>query len=900
MNSRLLIVPMCCLALGLAACGGGVRGVASMDPDDGEPGGGGGASQAELDAANAALKTARENATRLTAQLATATGQVTTLTRARDAAMASVTRLTGELKTAADRVTELTAQLATATGNVTTLTQARDAARADVTRLTGELATANGNVATLTQARDAARADVTRLTGELATANENIEELTGERDMARTERDADRTQISAGKVTFGENIGAPLTETIDGSQVTATTPPTGNPAGSDVVRTWRVDTNAINGNFRDNHDARVGGANRDHNHWDRSAANNYDPGTFPSVGYVAPDPDNDVDGSPSILGDPAMLAVARQIPTPDENDDESAMEWQNVFPGRGTVFRGGVRASQAIHTDGTVRLASASGGYAADQSLIIQGERTDAATPAVIRSTDDTGAFRKWDGKWQASFRYYDDERGFTMTFSGLKAPAPGTAPDETDGESSALVFGDLMALPPKTNGGFNQAGSAGFVALENHFARDIEISFGDPSPDPWGQRGYWWRMEVESALLDIERWKDGEEGRPAGTDVGDPKLHYVADTDGDSTADEEAPDGYHEWRVGGTHTIEDNTGTDRDGFPYIRLSDSPPEGELGGAYEAFLSNYAGALDGTDGLPGTADDVHLYLQYAAYGLFSWIDANSKPDPQHRGNSDRYQTFHYGFDAFDAEAGTPTPALPATSMEAVFAGKTSGWILMPESPDTTRGVNAGTECFGTTPGAIGSTTTLAACQPNYINAALRMRGDIKLRACIGGSSGTCEFSSGTADDVDYNEIKGRIFNMEYSPGPGQGWTDRSTSAFRAVVNPIAGNAATTPGPESMIHGTVDLAGDIEAGGTYSGTANPRATPEARTDAIADADTATMATYWSAGKMEGAFYGPQDALETAGTWYIPRAAATASPVGIVGSFGAACTSADCSGD
>ena len=865
MNSRLLIVSMCCLALGLAACGGGVRGVASMDPDDGEPGGGGGggASQAELDAANAALKTARENATRLTAQLATATGQVTTLTRARDAAMASVTRLTGELKTATDRVAEITAQLATA----------------------------NGNVATLTQARDAARADVTRLTGELATANENIEELTGERDMARTERDADRTQISAGKVTFGENIGAPLTETIDGSQVTATTPPSGNPAGSKVVRTWRVDTNAIGGHFPDDHDARVGGANRDHNHWNRAAANNYDPGTFPSVGYVAPDPDNDVAGSPSILGSPAMLAVARQIPTPDENDDESEMEWQNVFPGRGTVFPGGVRASQAITTTGTVQLASAAGGYTAAQSLIIQGERTSGATPAVIRSTDDTGAFRMWDGDWQASFRYYDDERGFTMTFGGVKAPAPGTAPTEANEESSALVFGDLMALPVKTNGGFNRAGSAGFVALENHFARDIEISFGDPSPDPWGQRGYWWRMEVESALLDIERWKDGEEGRPAGTDVGDAKLHYVADTDSDGTADEEVADGYHQWRVGGTHTIEDNPGTDRDGFPYIRLSDSPPEGELGGAYEAFLSNYAGASDGTDGLPGTADDVHRYLQYAAYGLFSWIDANSKPDPQRRGNSDRYQTFHYGFDAFDANSDTPTPALPATSMEATFDGKTSGWILMPESPDTTRGVNAGPECFGTTPAVIGSSTTLAACQPNYIDAALRMRADIKLDACIGATD--CEFGTGTADDLTANKIAGTIKGMEYSPGPGQGWTDRSTSAFREVVNPIAGNAATTPGPESLIHGTITLAGDIAENGTYSGTATPLATAEARTDAIGATDTATMATYWSTGAMEGAFYGPQDALETAGTWYIPRAAATASPVGIVGSFGAACT-------
>ena len=894
MNSRLLIVSMCCLALGLAACGGGVRGVASMDPDDGEPGGGGGggASQAELDAANAALKTARENATRLTAQLATATGQVTTLTRARDAAMASVTRLTGELKTATDRVAEITDQLATATGNVATLTQARDAARADVTRLTGELATANGNVATLTQARDAARADVTRLTGELATANENIEELTGERDMAREERDADRTQISAGKVTFGENIGAPLTETIDGSQVTATTPPTGNPAGSQIVRTWRLsrttdegepDINFITTAFGETYNPQAGAAiaaQRSHT-LGLASTTPYAPETFDPVGYVGGD-----DPSPSILGDPAMLAAARQVPTPDENDDESAMQWEYVFPGRGTIFRSGVRASQAIHTDGTTRTATLSGGYAAAQSLIIQGQRTDAATPAAIRSTDDTGPYKVWDAIPQTSFRYYDDARGFTMTLRGSAGPASNAAGGTHD--QASLLFNDLMAFPKKGN-------PASWRTYDNSYARDIEVSFGDPSPDPYGQRGYWWRMETGSALLDLVRDDDGAIVRTWVTDTDGDGVEDDLHADGGTTIDPKW-EGYHQ--LGGTQVERPTPGASTTDYAFVQLNTESenPTGQPGGAYEAFLSNYAGAAAGTDELPGTADDEHRYLKYAAYGLLSWIDANAQIANQtvEMAGSDRYQTFHYGFDAFDADDDTTTPALPDTSMEAMFAGKTSGWILMPESLDTTRGIGAGTECFGTTPGVIGSTTTLAACQPNYINAALRLRGDVELSACIGATN--CDFGDGTEDDLTANKIAGTISGMEYSPGPGQGWTNRSSSAFKAIVNPRAGVAATTPGPESMIHGTVELTGDIAEGGTFSGEAEPLGTDEPQTDG---SGMAQMDDVWSDGKMEGAFYGPEDALEAAGTWWISRAAAIAAPVGIVGSFGAACTDG-CSGD
>ena len=800
------------------------------------------------------LATAQGRVTTLTAQLATATGNAAALTRARDAALADVTRLTGELKTATDRAAALTTQLATANrnaaANAATLMRERDAARADVTRLTGELATANANVA--------------RLTGELATANGNVTRLTGELATANTDLATATAEIARRKVVFGENIG------VAGA---AATPTRGNPAGSMVKRTWRIDRTGKVERFHVGFDPSAGTSRADQQRHNFALGENdvYAPETVDPELYEA--------GRPMILGDPDMLATA-----PMGDDDEGF-----VFPGRGTMLRGGIRATQAINAAGSQVDASSGGvvGYANDQALVIQGQRTSGG--AAIRASGDSSVDAKtWDAFPQTSFRYYSDERGFTVKLTGSAGPSDGG--DGGGADQSALVFGDLLRLPWKDTVANRQS-------RDNAYAADIEISFGEPSPDPYGERGYWWRMEVKSALLDIERYTAADEAADSSNTEGSPKITWLDEVSGAAPADEVvAADGLHEWRDAGSpwaHRTRNKPGVSPTvtQYAYVKMTDGPPDGEPGGAYEAFLSNYAGAEPGTDEMAGTDDDVHRYLKYAAYGLLSWTDYNAKN--QIDGGSDRYQMYHYGFDAYDEDADTDTPAISAdTSLEAVFKGKTAGWILMPVSLDPTHGIAKLANCWGTA-----LTGNRQACTPNYIGAALRLRGDVELMACIGGAA--CDFDNDpatTGDNLAANAITGKIDGMEYSPGPGQGWTRRSTAAFRAVPIPNRGYNHTSPSPENSIHGTVNLSGEIAADGSYAGTASPNTVAEPRTDS---GTAVAMSAWYNSGAFEGAFYGPVDDLETAGTWWLPRIQWVEAPVGIVGSFGAYldCTDADC---
>ncbi len=800
------------------------------------------------------LTAAQGRVTALTAQLAAANGNAAALTRARDAARADVTRLTGELKTATDRAAALTTQLATANrnaaANAATLMRERDAARADVTRLTGELAAAQGRVTALAAQLATANADVARLTGALATANTDLATAT--------------TEIARRKVVFGENIG------VAGP---AATPARGNPAGSKVVRTWRIDQTGRVEPFHVGFDPRAGAtvADQRRQNFSLSGTEVYAPETVAPELYEA--------GRPMILGDPEMLATAPM------GDDEGF-----EFPGRGTMLRGGIRATQAIPTAGgdQVDASSATGlnaiGYANDQALVIQGQRTSGG--AAIRAAGDSSVDSKtWDAIPQTSFRYYSDERGFTVKLTGSAGPSTGGRGGEVD--ESALVFGDLLRFPYKGD-------NADRRSLGNAYAADIEISFGEPSPDPYGERGYWWRMEVESALLDIERYTAADEAADSSNTEGSPKITWIIESADDTPpVAADVAEGLHRWhRASGDFGHLTRTNPDdatKDDYAYVKLTDGPPDGEPGGAYEAFLSNYAGAEPGTDEMAGTDDDVHRYLKYAAYGLLSWTDYNAKN--QLPGGSDRYQMYHYGFDAYDEDADTATPAISASaSLEAVFKGKTAGWILMPVSLDPTHGVAQLANCWGT------SLTAGAArqnCTPNYIGAALRLRGDVELMACIGGAA--CDFDNDpatTGDNLAANAITGKINGMEYSPGPGQGWTRRSTAAFRAVPIPNRGYNHTSPSPENSIHGTVNLAGEIAADGSYSGTASPNAAAEPRTDSGME----EMRSWYNSGAFEGAFYGPVDDLETAGTWWLPRKQWVEAPVGIVGSFGAYLDCAD----
>ena len=782
MYFRLLSVSMYCAALGLAACGGGV---------------GGGVQKAELerveterDAAQADAKAARADIAQLTAQAAAKDAELRT-------ARGRATDLEGQLQAAGARATALEAQLKTANDGAAALRTQLAAANARVTGLEGQLKTANDEAAALRTQLATANARVTELEGQLKTANDEAAALRTQLATANarvttleTEKAALETRLDNETLAFGENI-----ETLR------------QPRGAKVAATRRMPDAAIA--FHEGFDPRG----------NYSAQTGYTAtgGTYTAM--TMPRPPGHVEGSPSVLGTDNP-ATAR-------------------FPGRGTVFRGGLRATRA-RADAAYAGATAGvdvgdrilafhvGGYSRQDRLIIQGRRTDyryapsratgsAAEDGLIRATDDNNmTWKNWDAIPQASFRYYDDERGFSMSFGGT-----------ADG---ALIFGDLEPFAAKGR-------VEDDLEHDNKITNDIEISFGAPSPDPYGERGYWWLMDTPS-----------------------PKRDLVRDDDGNPVATTEAEGNYRWMEADG---VTPQTNADGDEL-YVSLAERPIDVRAG-VYEAFLSNHAGAAAGPDGTEDTADDVQRYLRYAAYGLFRFIDYNTAtPRPG------RIHTFHYGFDAFDVDPeGNPTatPSVPPPtedSIAATFAGKTSGWILMPAYADVTRGVDRLSNC-----GAAGTTL----CESNHIDRMIRLRGDIALTACIGG--GGCAGGFATADA---NKIEGTISGMEYSPGIGAGWTDRQTADVAAA--------------HEIIHGTLNLEGDIDPDGSYEGDARPESTAEPRTDGDG---SHPMAEVWDRGGFEGAFYGPRDGLETAGTWWVPGKHYNNDYAGLIGSFGAACT--DC---
>ena len=269
------------------------------------------------------------------------------------------------------------------------------------------------------------------------------------------------------------------------------------------------------------------------------------------------------------------------------------------------------------------------------------------------------------------------------------------------------------------------------------------------------------------------------------------------------------------------------------------------------GRYEMLLSNHAG------------DDSDVYLRYAAYGLFQFIDYQT-----HSQRPGRMQTFHYGFDAFGSH--NPLPASTADSIAATWKGRTTAWLA------TTR------------------------ANSHFVGGLDRMRGNVTLHACIGGGGcGADAFVApdGAAKPTDANDIVGAIHDLEILL-PGGAWGRGDTTG-----HPRGGGAFL---------GDILLDGAIDANGAFSGTAMPD--PElsdsqrsagdsgARTDGPdthgytirpqIGGDARAMTRYWRDGRFEGAIYGPRDALEAAGTWWLPASASDVdnNVLGIIGSFGA----------
>ena len=430
----------------------------------------------------------------------------------------------------------------------------------------------------------------------------------------------------------------------------------------------------------------------------------------------------------------------------------------------------------------------------------------DDGTPTAYSNTDGEvesslqlsadGATLKFGGEGVV---YYDMQRQFNY-FDNADDTTPNEAPwwrygpDGKLGDASAAA-GDTMTASHARDLGLAQASGTltaqqatalrGYVtdnsgacwqadlSLCGDWAHDdLTIAFGTPSQSPHGEAAYYWK--VRAPFTQLQR------------DTG-------------------LPD-------------ENNDGRPRDL----------------GTYELWLSHYGGVDDkGTD---AEGDDTHRYLQYAAYGLFTFLDGIVQTPSFLRPHA-----FAFGYDAFRDADGMKTTDL-TTSIAATFEGHTVARQLITD----------------------GSTTHV------IITGADVLRGDVTLNACIGGSGCT-----GTGIPTAANRISGLISRLEELRHDGV-WVD-----FRYGNIPM-------------------VEGDVAADGSFAGALDyPRedaADPATRNTWHYESGVPGEG---GASRYGGNFYGPRGGLEAAGWWYVqpdPRLATDTGVNigGIVGSFGAKCAS------
>ncbi len=450
---------------------------------------------------------------------------------------------------------------------------------------------------------------------------------------------------------------------------------------------------------------------------------------------------------------------------------------------------------------------------AAGRHFTVQQSRTegrtrihgDDGTPTAYSNTDGEvesslqlsadGATLKFGGvgvvyyDMQRQFNYFDNADDTTAN----EAPWWRYGPDGKLGDASAAA-GDTMTASHARDLGLEEASGMltadqatalqGYVAdnsgacwqedlsLCGDWAHDdLTITFGTPSQSPHGEAAWYWK--VRAPFTQLQR------------DTG-------------------LPD-------------ENNDGRPRDL----------------GTYELWLSHYGGVDDkGTD---TEDDDTHRYLEYAAYGLFTFLDGVVQTP-----SFLRQHAFAFGYDAFQDADNLKTTDL-TSSIAATFTGHTMARQLITD----------------------GSITHVV------ITGADVLRGDVTLNACIGGTGCT-----GTGIPTAANRISGLISGLEEL---------RYDGVWVAVTNDNI----------PMVEG------DIAADGSFTGALDyPRQDANDPSTRNTWHYESGVPGEGGASRYGGNLYGPRDGLEAAGWWYVqpdPRIATDpgVNIGGIIGSFGAKCT-------
>ena len=505
------------------------------------------------------------------------------------------------------------------------------------------------------------------------------------------------------------------------------------------------------------------------------------------------------------------------------------------FPGRGTVFRGGLRGSAARLVQDGANLTAGSAA-AVKRRLQVQGDASDRETDGTA---DDAHAWKDWHAAPFTTFRY-DAIDGWAMGFGG-----------------NGVVFADLARYAAKP-----EASSSTLAANQDNddVANNIEITFG---ARPAGYAGldphlaaYYWNLKVPS----LRRGTDGAlvdgpgQAESARFDGGRYELllsTYMAS----AIEIHPPPDGK-------AHTTILNA----DGTRSLVITDL--EFGLTEAEKAEDRAVGLALARRIAEERARLEPENHLQHAAYGLFAFSSRFDGAEAL-----SRLQTFHFGRQTFTDTPGNRVGDIAGTLGVQIkrFFGRTMGWLLTgADSADKSA--------------------------DSRISGRHRIRGTVQLSLDIYnsaqiGSGPAAGFILGAIDNLQIESGAGR-WSTDASGVLGAG----AAAALLGTIQLNVVDGQYYHPAQDAAHLTGAEEDDFENllnDGTYAGAAVPL-NPHSR-DPVAEL-SAGIGDFFGAGEFEGALYGPKARIpETAGTWWVPARLDFAGAEGIIGSFGAFCTEA-----
>ena len=468
----------------------------------------------------------------------------------------------------------------------------------------------------------------------------------------------------------------------------------------------------------------------------------------------------DADGNAldnTIKDEAVAYATGKTLISADGNGNDE-------FKLRGLTARGELRAGFDA-TGGLEFHGGIEGGSAADLGVTTGNTNWDRTDARVL-----------------SSIQLERDGSGFTMKMGG-----------------AGTIFYDmerLTAIGPSATFS-NQVGN-GACANENNAVcddpttMDITAAFDNPAKDPDGDASWHFRMVVPTNPATPHT-----ENRPTGADQLPGWLQFKNNKDEHAYRVNPSYTGVvdlgADGAVGGDDDDADTMGyanlaseeytdpTDGAKYKVLWLSDdiAAPTGatlleyrraariDAGlpldqlGVYTVKLSNYAGMDDNNE---------HRYLQYAAYGLFNFLDYSAGS------RFARLQAFHFGYDAFNDADGNRPMDFSDVVTTAKFTGKTTGWVL--QNPEGH---------------ALG-----------HISRLLRVRGDVTLTATLGGGA-------------DNGDIEGSMVNFEY---------------LRNGVWSKFPNLVLSHGTQKTLDGVTLESAAIGADGAYAGVAKVMASANKR--------------------------------------------------------------------